>query len=565
MIPHLKISTFAQQILSVKYQVLENINSPKDLKKLGVSELDQLAQELRFFVQEITKTKAGHIKSSLGVVELSIALHFVFDTPDDILVWDVGHQAYIHKILTERKNLFHSNRKFGGLSGFTNRKESVYDPFGAGHSSTSISAVSGFAEGAKLKGINRNHIAVIGDGALTGGESFEALNYIGERNLNCLIIINDNDSSIDPNVGALSQNQKYADFFTSLNLDFIGDVDGHDTAKLISTLGSLKNEKGAKVIRVITEKGRGWIDQIQTSSNPKQEFSFQEIFASKMEELALKNEKLVAISPAMLAGAGLSDFKEKFPNRTFDVGIAEQHAVTMSAALAADGFIPVCHLYSTFAQRAFDQIIHDVALQGLAVVFCLDRASLVGEDGATHHGNFDPGFLNTIPNIIITAPMDGKSLSCLLEESLKSDKAFVIRYPKGGNFSKDQKEIGLGFGKLRKLKKGKTKAFISYGAIGLEVQKALKDLKYSHYDLVYLKPIDEDAIATIFSEYDEVISIEENSPAGGLGEKLASLKAKWNSPIRLKCHSLPDQFIEHGSNNQLLELVALDEKSIKGF
>lgn len=549
----------------MKYPILENINSPADLKELGLDELNQLAQDLRIFVQETTKTKTGHIKSSLGVVELSIALHFVYDTPEDILVWDVGHQAYIHKILTERKNIFHNNRKLGGLSGFTNRKESVYDPFGAGHSSTSISAISGFAEGAKLKGIKRNHVAVIGDGALTGGESFEALNYIGERALNCLIIINDNESSIDSNVGALAQSQKYSEFFSSLNLDFIGDVDGHNTEHLISRLGSLKNQEGPKVLRLITEKGRGWIET--SSSKPKalKEYSFQDVFAEKMEALALRNEKLVVISPAMLAGAGLSDFKEKFPHRTFDVGIAEQHAVTMSAALAADGFIPVCHLYSTFAQRAFDQIIHDVVLQGLPMVFCLDRAGLVGEDGATHHGNFDPSFLNSIPNIVLTAPMDGQSLSSLLEESLKSQKAFVIRYPKGGNFIKEENRISLEFGKLRTLKKGVAKAFISYGAIGLEVEKALKDLNYSHYDLVYLKPIDEKAIASIFAEYAEVVSVEENSPAGGLGEKLASLKAKWNSPVILKCHSLPDQFIEHGSKKELLELVALDEKSIKSF
>lgn len=562
---HLKISTFAQQNLSVKYQILENINSPRDLKKLKISELDLLAVDLRAFVQEATKTKAGHIKSSLGVVELTIAIHFVYDMPEDILVWDVGHQAYIHKILTERKNTFHSNRQFGGLSGFTKREESIYDPFGAGHSSTSISAISGFAEGAKLNGIDRNHIAVLGDGALTGGESFEALNYIGDRNLNCLIIINDNESSIDDNVGALAKYQKYQDFFSALNFDFIGSVDGHDTAHLVETLSGLKNQNGPKVLRVLTEKGKGWIVEKDSTIQAKKELSFQEVFGEKMCQMAFENEKIVAISPAMISGGGLNEFKKKFPTRTFDVGIAEQHAVTMSAALAADGFIPICHLYSTFAQRAYDQIIHDVALQNLPVVFCLDRSGLVGEDGATHHGNFDPGFLNTIPNLILSAPMDGNSLSALLTEGVKADKPFVIRYPKGGSFSKIDLEKPLALGKLRPLKKGLQKAFISYGAIGLEVEKALRDTSFSHYDLVYLKPIDEEAIRKIFSEYTEVVTVEENSSAGGLGEKVASLKAQWDSPIKLSCHSLPDLFIEHGPKNQLLQLIQMDENSIKDF
>lgn len=549
----------------MKYQVLEKINSPEDLKKLKVSDLEQLAEDLRIFVQEITKTKDGHIKSSLGVVELSIALHYVFDTPEDILVWDVGHQAYIHKILTERKDVFHTNRQFGGLSGFPKRTESIYDPFGAGHSSTSISAISGFAEGAILKGLDRNHIAVIGDGALTGGESFEALNYIGERGLNCIIILNDNESSIDENIGALAKYQNYQDFFSALNLDFIGNIDGHNTANLIEVLSAVKDNPGPKVLRVFTQKGKGWNKAKQVKPGVSQDLTFQEVFAKKMNQLALQDEMIIAISPAMLSGGGLMEFQKTFPHRTFDVGIAEQHAVTMSAALAADGFIPVCHLYSTFAQRAYDQIIHDVALQNLPVIFCLDRAGLVGEDGATHHGNFDPGFLNTIPNIIVSAPMDGQSLSALLEEGTKSDKPFVIRYPKGGRFKKNSGDIDLPIGKLRPIKKGSQKAFISFGSIGLEVEKALRDSDYSHYDLVYLKPIDEEEIKRMFFKYDEVVTIEENSSAGGLGERVASLKAKWNSPIKLSCHSLPDLFIEHGSKNQLLQLLSLDENSIKGF
>lgn len=549
----------------MRTKLLEHINSPKELRKLKPSQLNALAEELRSFVQDSTKTKEGHIKSSLGVVELSIALHFVFNTPEDILVWDVGHQAYIHKILTERKNQFHSNRKLGGLSGFTKREESVFDPFGAGHSSTSISAISGFAEAAKLRNQNRHHIAVLGDGALTGGESFEALNYIGERKLNCLIILNDNESSIDDNVGALAKYQNYKDFFSSLNIEFLGDIDGHDLNQLIEIFQKQKILSGPKVLRVRTEKGKGWKTDKTPTKSSSEDLSFQEVFALKMHELAEKNDELVVISPAMIAGSGLSDFKKKFRDRVFDVGIAEQHAVTMSAALAADGFIPVCHLYSTFAQRAYDQIIHDVALQNLPIIFCLDRAGLVGEDGATHHGSFDPGFLNTIPNLIISAAMDGPALSLLLDEAIRIKKPFVIRYPKGRSFSKNDKEESLPVAKIRCIKKGNKKAFISYGAIGNEVKTALQDSNYSHYDLVYLKPIDESGIRRIFEEYQELISIEENSSAGGMGEKLASLKAKWKSPIELKCISIPDEFIEHGSRNELLAQLKMDPKSIKKY
>lgn len=543
------------------YSILNKVNSPEDLRQFGLEDLSFLADELRAFVQETTKTKAGHIKSSLGVVELTIALHYVFNTPEDILIWDVGHQAYIHKVLTERKSKFHSNRQLGGISGFTKRDESVFDPFGAGHSSTSISAAVGFAESAKLKGNSRKHIAVIGDGALTGGESFEALNYLGERGLNVLVLVNDNDSSIDDNVGALGKYASYEKYCEALNINYGGLIDGHNIDALLTAFKRNKHFEGPQLIRVRTEKGKGWKEEA-TIVAEKQGLSFQEIFANKLEKAAAENDKIVAISPAMLAGSGLKNFESLYPDRTFDVGIAEQHAVTMAAAMAADGLIPVCHLYSTFAQRAYDQIIHDVALQNLPLVFCLDRAGLVGEDGATHHGTFDVGFLNTIPNLILSAAFDGASLEALLDQAIKSEKPFVIRYAKGGNFVKSD-PLRLEVGKLRQLKKGLKKAIISYGSIGSEVEKALENLNYSHYDLVYLKPIDENAIKEIFSTYDEVITVEENSPAGGLGEVLASLKNKWSSSLKLRCLSLPDTFVEHGKRIELLRLLQLDSESLK--
>ncbi len=550
--------------LCAMFPLLNNINLPEDLRKLEASQLPALAGELRDFTLQSTKTKAGHIKSSLGVVELTIALHYVFNTPEDILIWDVGHQAYIHKILTGRKSKFAGNRLMGGLSGFTKRAESPYDPFGAGHSSTSVSAVTGFAEADRLMGKSREYIAVIGDGALTGGESFEALNYLGERQLNVTVVLNDNESSIDENVGALARYGGYEKLCEALHLEYYCVKDGHNVENLVNTFKASRETNRPKLIRVCTQKGKGWkaLSENKAQSGAQ---SFQDVFSRTLIEIAKDNSKVVAVTPAMISGGGLQDFKQHFPNRLFDVGIAEQHAVTFSAAMAASGMRPFCHLYSTFAQRAYDQIIHDVVLQNLPVVFCLDRAGLVGEDGPTHHGAFDTGFLNTIPGLVLSAPIDGASLSALMRTALKHEKPFVIRYPKGGNFDPGQPEPDLPTGKLRLLKKGEEKAVISYGAIGQEVEQALTGLPYSHYDLVFLKPLDEKALLEIFKVYKDVLVVEENSPAGGAGESLISLKNRAGSAVKLKCRSLPDEFIEHGSRAQLLRKTGLDSVSLQEF
>ncbi|MGB0175702.1 MAG: 1-deoxy-D-xylulose-5-phosphate synthase N-terminal domain-containing protein, partial [Owenweeksia sp.] len=460
--------------------ILNSINTPLDIRKLSASDLPRLADELRDFVLSATQTKAGHIKSSLGVVELTLALHYVYNTPDDILIWDVGHQAYIHKILTTRKGSFSSNRKKGGLSGFTRRAESEYDPFGAGHSSTSVSAAIGFAEADLLRGINRHHIAVIGDGALTGGESFEALNYLGERRLNVTVVLNDNQSSIDENVGALAHYGNYKAFCEALKIEYYEGIDGHNVESLVNVFSNLKENPFPKMVRVNTQKGKGWVPRPETVTSSGR--SFQQTFSQTLIQLAEEDERIVAITPAMLSGSGLNAFQNKFPDRTYDVGIAEQHSVTMAAAMAANGLKPYCHLYSTFAQRAYDQIIHDVALQNLPVVFCLDRAGLVGEDGPTHHGSFDPGFLNTIPNLTIAAPMDANSLQGVMRASVNTNGPFSIRFPKGGNFEESTSIKPLPPGKLRQISKGEGKAVITFGAIGIEVQKALRNLPYAHYD-----------------------------------------------------------------------------------
>ncbi len=529
---------------------------------LSVVELSQLSQELKEFVKTTTKTKAGHINSSLAVAELTVALHYVFNTPQDVLIWDVGHQAYIHKVITGRKAVFHTNRKKGGLSGFTNSSESKYDPFGAGHSSTSISAAVGFAMGAKLSKSQRKHIVVIGDGAFTGGMSFEALNYLGEQKLDVLIVLNDNESSIDKNVGALANYGNYREYCESLGIEYLGKVDGHDVKSLVDQLKDAKEKQLPRLIRVKTKKesatanvGEGKLD------SPK---SFQEVFAKTMIEIATQNEKVVAITPAMLSGSGLDRFKEKFHNRTFDVGIAEQHAVTMAAGLAADGYIPVVHLYSTFSQRAYDQIIHDVALQGLHVIFCLDRAGLVGEDGATHHGNFDPGFLNTIPNLTIAAPLDGAGLETVLHTAISGSGPWVIRYPKSEcQFLRNTLKVKLG--KMRELKPGTKKAILSFGAIGVNVKDALSGTPYAHFDVTYLKPIDKEEITAIAAKFDEVITVEENSARGGVGDAVRSVISELGLSPKVRSLAIPDIFIEHGSIDELHQLCGLDAKSILKF
>ncbi len=544
---------------------LAQIHFPADLKKLETRELPALCEDLRDFLQQNTTEKEAHIQSSLGVTELSVALHYVLDTPSDILIWDVGHQAYIHKILTGRKENFKSNRQLGGISGFAKKTESEYDAFGTGHSSTSISAAVGFAEADKIQNIRRKIVAVIGDGALTGGMAFEALNYLGEKQLDVFIILNDNGFSIDQNVGALSKFKNYERFCESLNIEFCGDYDGHDVENLVEKLRKHSAKSGPKLLRVVTERGRGRVSQI--SSSQKSDPTFQEVFSKKIVALARENEKLVVITPAMISGGGLTDFQKEFPDRIFDAGIAEQHAVTMAAGMAAAGLRPVVHLYSTFAQRALDQIIHDVALQNLPVVFCLDRAGLAGADGPTHHGAFDPNFLNAIPNLQIAAPMDGNSLEALLEMGLHSKNPFVIRYPKASfsqnfSFSKNEKH------RVRILKKGRKKAVLSFGAIGQEVCKALENTDFAHYDFPFLKPLDEKSLREIATDFDEIYTVEENAAAGGFGESVAGFLAALptdglNRRLRLQSRTLPDQFVEHGTRAQLLEITGLDAQSLR--
>ena len=541
--------------------ILDRINIPADLRKIPEEELPQLCDELRAFVQENTSQKEGHIRSSFGVTELSVALHYLLNTPVDILIWDVGHQAYIHKVLTGRKNSFHTNREPGGLSGFTSRQESEYDPFGAGHSSTSISAAAGFAMADKLRGnTSRKVVSVIGDGAMTGGMSFEALNHIGEEKLDVLIILNDNHSSIDDNRGALAERESYDQYARALGIEYLGECDGHDMSKLLTTLRAALQVSGPRILKVNTIKSKGYIGSVaQKSSIP----DFQEVCANTLTELAAENEKIIVISPAMLAGGGLHKFAERFLGRCVDVGIAEQHAVTFAAGLAADGMIPVVHLYSTFAQRAYDQIIHDVALQDLHVIFVIDRAGLVGADGSTHHGVFDPGFFNTVPNLRITAPMNSGILRETITGALDLPGPHIIRIPKDRLHPalEDQQPDQLGDGVFR-LRKGKGIAVISFGILAGNVQEALKELNYSHYNFNQLKPLPGQPLKEIASNYRVLVTIEENSARGALGDSIRAFLAAEEITTRVISHTLPDRFVGHASRTELLARNGLDTESL---
>lgn len=549
---------YAYICLKFWFVILKKINIPADLKLLSLDELKQLCLELRDFVPENTKTKAGHISSSLAVTELAVALHYVFNAPDDILIWDVGHQAYVHKVLTGRKEVFDTNRQFKGISGFTRSSESVYDPFGAGHSSTSISAAVGFAMAARLTQNKRKHIAIIGDGAITGGMSFEALNYLGQEQLDVLIILNDNDSSIDDNVGALAQMGSYEQYCDALNIAYLGEVDGLEISGIVSALQAAAGSERPRLLRVKTKKTKD-----SEASNTAKANSFQEVFTNTLIEAAQHNEKIVAISPAMLSGSGLTKFKELFPSRTFDVGIAEQHAVTMAAAMAADGFIPVVHLYSTFSQRAYDQIVHDVALQNLHVIFCLDRAGLVGEDGATHHGVLDPTIMNTVPNLNIASPMGGNVLASTLKHAFENKGPWVIRYPKANCEPLDDELQDVI--KARLLKSGSKKAVLSFGTIGLNVSEAVSTTSYAHYSFNLLKPLDQNCLLDIAESFPEIITVEENSGPGGFGDTVRAFFAKQGIAVLVRSLSLPDAFVEHGSNSKLREVCQLDGPSIKRF
>jgi len=577
--------------------LLKHINLPKDLRQLKAEDLKQLAKELRDFIINIVATKEGHLGASLGVVELTIALHYVFNTPEDLLIWDVGHQAYGHKILTGRKAIFETNRLLNGISGFPKRSESDYDAFGVGHSSTSISAALGMAIASQLKGEDKHHIAVIGDASIASGMAFEGLNHAGVTDANLLVILNDNAIGIDPSVGALKQyltnvkkgTQKQDNIFEALNFDYSGPIDGHDLPLLISELERLKTVKGPKFLHVITTKGKGLkqaeLNQVEyhapgkfdaktgelnAKPKAKQAPKYQDVFGETIVELALKNEKIIGITPAMPTGSSLKHMMEEIPDRAFDVGIAEQHAVTLAAGMATQGLIPFCNIYSTFLQRAYDQVIHDVALQNLPVVFCLDRAGLVGEDGATHHGVFDLAYLNCIPNMVIFAPKDAIALrNIMYTVQLGINFPIAIRYPRGRGHLLDWKQPfeSIDIGKGICLKKGNQIAILSIGTIAKTIEDAISSIKQmdaiGHYDMQFVKPLDEYLLHSIFKNYEAIITIEDGTIIGGFGSAILAFANTNNYKQTLITLGIEDQFIEQGTTDQLKQLQKLDVKSVK--
>ena len=559
----------------------------ENLKHIPVEELPALAEQLRTRIIEVIAAHGGHLGASLGVVELTIALHYVFDTPDDILVWDVGHQCYAHKLLTGRSEAFAHIRQQGGISGFPKREESQYDAFGTGHSSTSLSAVLAMALASALEGnTQRQHIAVIGDAAIASGMAFEALNHAGTTDANMLIILNDNAMAIDPTVGALKdyfsslRQGARETFFSDLHIKYKGTIDGHDLPALIKTLKAEKKERGVRLLHVVTTKGKGFpkaeAEQVRyhspalfdkTTGEPLPEAptlpaKYQEVVGQTLTELARSNPKIIAITPAM-SSSGLLPLQQAFPDRVFDVGIAEQHAVTFAAGWAARGFIPYCIVYSTFLQRAYDQLIHDVALQNLPVVFCIDRAGLVGEDGATHHGVFDMAFLRPIPNLIIASPRNATELRQLLYTAqLSLPHPIAIRYPRGRCSQTDwaQSFEALPIGKGCQLKEGTKVAVLSIGTIADLVAEQIRQTEnpeqYAHYDMRFLKPIDEALLHHVFTHYQKVITIEEGS-IGGLGSAVSEFAAANNYTTPLKIITLPDVFIPHGSVASLRKMAHL--------
>lgn len=579
----------------MKDSYLNKINSPKELRLLNKKALPKLAQELRKFIINIVATKEGHLGASLGVIELTIALHYVFNTPEDQIIWDVGHQAYGHKILTGRQKNFHTNRQFGGISGFPNREESNYDTFGVGHASTSISAALGMAIASKLKNKNTQHIAIIGDASIAGGMAFEGLNHAGVTNANILVILNDNTIGIDPSVGALKMHlthvkkgiQKQDNIFETLNFNYSGPVDGHDINKVINALEHLKTVKGPKFLHVITTKGKG-LKQAETNQvkyhapgkfNAKtgdlhvtpikvQPPKYQDVFGYTIVELAELNKNIVGITPAMPTGSSLKHMMIEIPNRAFDVGIAEQHAVTLAAGMTTQGLIPFCNIYSTFLQRAYDQIIHDVALQKLPVIFCLDRAGLVGEDGATHHGVYDLSYLRCIPNLIIFAPRNEIELrNIMYTAQLGLANPIAIRYPRGRGVIVNWKQqfTKIEIGKGTNLKKGNKLAILTVGAIAKNVTEAIKNLSISHYDMRFVKPLDNNLLHTIFKTYTTIVTVEDNAIKGGFGSAILEFASEHNYKNTTKILGIPDVFIEHGRIDELQSTVGIDAKSLKNY
>lgn len=558
------------------------------LRKTPVEELPAIAAQIRKRIIEVVAMRGGHLGASLGVVDLTIALHYVFNTPDDVLVWDVGHQCYAHKILTGRAEAFDELRAIGGISGFPKRDESVYDAFGTGHSSTSLSAVLAMAMASALEGnTTRQHIAVIGDASIVSGMAFEALNHAGTTTANMLIVLNDNQMAIDPTVGALHyylqqlQHHNKDTFFTDLNIRYKGVVDGHDLKALVETLEAEKSETGVRLLHIRTTKGKGFrkaedeqvtfhappqFDKITGEALPNNTqlpAKYQEVVGETLLQLATENPKIVAITPAMSSGSGLHNMQLAFPDRVFDVGIAEQHAVTFAAGWAARGFVPYCVIYATFLQRAYDQLIHDVALQQLPVVFCIDRAGLVGDDGATHHGVFDIASLRPIPNLIIAAPRNAIQLRNLLYTAqLPLQQPIAIRYPRGrcnDTNWKDQPFETIAIGKGEQIKKGTEIAIITIGALTDTVLKCIDATKnasrYALYDARFVKPLDEELLHNIFSCYQLVISVEEGVGKGGFGSALAEFACANGYTTPLEIVALPDTFIGVSSSDYMSSLI----------
>lgn len=584
----------------MKKAVLPQIKYPQDLRELHRDQLADLAKELRQFIIQIVANKEGHLGASLGVVELTIALHYCYNTPDDLLVWDVGHQAYAHKILTGRQDVFETNRQFGGISGFPSRSESEFDTFGVGHAATSISAALGMAITSKLVGdVHKQHLAVIGDASIVSGMAFEALNHAGVSGTNLTIILNDNAMGIDPSVGAISRfldrlkNKKNTNLtqIEPLNCLYFGPIDGHDLDALCKIFKKMQSIHKVKLLHVITTKGKGLqkaeSNQVQYHApgkfNPKtgvrlQEKSeacppkFQDVFGNSILELAKTNDKIVGITPAMPTGSSLTYMMHAYPDRAFDVGISEQHAVTLAAGIAARGFIPFCVIYSTFLQRAYDQLIHDVALQRLAVVFCIDRAGLVGRDGATHHGIFDIAFLSCVPNLICAAPKDEIELRNLLyTASLGLSNPIAIRYPRGRGKLVDWKKpfeiMPVGQGSCLQ-KEGKI-AVLSTGTIATEVELALQQISdpIAHYHFPFIKPLDQALIQQVIKNHEVLVTVEEGVLRGGFGSIIANCLAKQQkrkqpNPV-LVTLGVPDAFIPHGSVEELKAFCGISAQKIK--
>ncbi len=619
--------------------LLNQIEFPKDLReKFTIEQLPQVADEVRqYIIDVISEIGNSHFGASLGVVELTVALHYVFNTPVDQLVWDVGHQAYGHKILTGRRKRFHTNRTKTGISGFPKRSESEYDTFGVGHSSTSISGALGMAIANEYKGDDRQHVAIIGDGSMTAGLAFEGLNHAGFTKSNLLVVLNDNCMSIDPNVGALREyltdittSHTYnkvkdevwgllgkiskfgpnaqtivskisnslkgsllndSNYFESLNFRYFGPVDGHDTIGLVKIMQDLKDIPGPKILHVITTKGKGYkpaeegnatqwhapgvfnkltgeiVKVIPTSPQaPK----FQEVFGHSIVELAEKNDKIMGITPAMPTGSSLNIMMKAMPDRAFDVGIAEQHAVTVSAGMATQGLVPFCNIYSSFMQRAYDQVIHDVALQNLNVVFCLDRAGVVGADGATHHGAYDLAYMRCIPNMVVSAPMDESELRNLMYTAqLENQGPFTIRYPRGKGvmpqWKTPFKEIEVGTG--RKIRNGSDVAFLTIGAIGNYAALAIdrlseKNISAAHYDMRFVKPLDELLLHEVFSKFDKVITVEDGCLMGGMGAAILEFMADHSYTAKVVRLGIPDKFVHHGTQNELYQECFYDVKAM---